>query len=275
MTYRKTMKQRLLCVAFLGVALGAHAQAADRATLARARALYNEGRYDEAIEIAGPMKGTPPDASAAALVVGRAHLERFRMLGNPADLDAAREALQAVDVSALPSGDDTELLIGLAETLFLEESFGAAAELFGTLLERSPEPAVTGRERLLDWWAVSLDREAGRREPDARPAVYALILERMERELGRNPGSATAAYWAVAGARLTGAFDRAWDLAVAAWVRAPLARDRAVPLRNDLDRLVSEALIPERAYHLAGIHEQEAAQTALREEWGSVKARWP
>jgi hypothetical protein len=268
--------RRVVLAAILLLFVPHHAAAAaDRAIVAKARALYNEGRYDEAIETAGLMRNAPAEASAAALVIGRAHLERFRTLGNPADLDAARQALRAVDVSTLTSGDDTELLIGLAETLFLEESFGAAAELFGTLLDRPGDGGLTGRERLLDWWAVSLDREAGRREPGAGGPVYVQVVERMERELGRNPGSATAGYWVVAAARLTGALDRAWDLAVAAWVRAPLARDRAASLRNDLDRLVSDGLIPERAYQLAGGREQQEAESVLREEWSSVKARWP
>jgi hypothetical protein len=261
-------------LAIATLALAPVPQAADRASLARARALYNEGRYDDAIEMAGLVRTAPGDASSASLVIGRAHLERFRVLGNPADLDAAREALQSVEVASLSGGDDTELLIGLAETLFLEESFGPAAELFGTLLDRSGDSNLTARERLLDWWASSVDREARRREFAASSALYPQLVERMERELARNPNSATAAYWLVASARMTGALDRAWDLAVAGWVRAPLARDRAKSLRADLDRLVNEALIPERAHHLAG-RDAEQALAALRDEWQSVKSRWP
>jgi hypothetical protein len=264
-----------LAAALFAVLSLADASAADRATLAKARAMYNEGRYADAIEIASLVRSNPPDASAANLVIGRSYLEQFRSMSNPADLDAAREALALVNVATLSVGDETELLIGLAETLFLEESFGAAAELFGSLLDRPVDGGLTPRERLLDWWATSIDREAQRRHSFDRAPLYAQVLERMHDELEQSPSSATAAYWIVVGARLTGALERAWDLAVASWVRAPLTRDRAAALRADLDRLVTEALIPERAHQLAGPRESATAAEALLTEWTRVKERWP
>ena len=61
--------------------------------LAKARTLYNEGRYEAAIEAAAKAQ-EPLQRDAAALVLGRAGLERFRYTADPADLTRAREALR-------------------------------------------------------------------------------------------------------------------------------------------------------------------------------------
>src|SRR5262245_57789900 len=117
------MIRRILGPTLAILLLAVDLRAADRASVARARGLYNEGRYDDAIEMAALLRASPSDASAAALVIGRAQLERFRTLGNSLDLDAARDALQSVDMASLSPADQTELLIGFAETIYLEESY--------------------------------------------------------------------------------------------------------------------------------------------------------
>src|SRR5919107_1617843 len=65
-------------------------------------------------------------------------------------------------------------------------------------------------------------------------------------EARRDPSSAAAAYWVAAAARGLGQLDRAWQAAMAAWVRTGLTQDRAAALRADLDRLVVTAIIPGR-----------------------------
>ena len=95
-----------------------------------------------------------------------------------------------------------------------------------------PRSIVT---RSLDW-----SRGIGR-------PIDARIVERMRSELALDPGSSPASYWLAAAARGTGYLDRAWQAAIAGWVRASLARDRGAALRADLDRLATEAIIPERA----------------------------
>ena len=69
----------------------------------------------------------------------------------------------------------------------------------------------------------------------------------MEEEVRRDASSTAASYWLVAATRGAGDLDRSWAAAVAAWVRAALAPDRGATLRADLDRLVTQALIPDRA----------------------------
>jgi hypothetical protein len=92
----------------------------------------------------------------------------------------------------------------------------------------------------------------------------------------RDPTLPTAAYWQVVAARGEGDVDRAWELAQAAWVRSPLAPDHGAQLRADLDRIVTQALISERARRSAGRdQEKQVSQaTALRDAWETFKQRW-
>lgn len=86
----------------LSLALAAvPAFAAEHPSLARARMLYNTGDVDGAIAAASMARTDAPSADAAALVLGRSHLERFRLRGDAADLAAAREALGAVRAPTL------------------------------------------------------------------------------------------------------------------------------------------------------------------------------
>jgi hypothetical protein len=253
--------------------LAAPVRAEEHPALATARALYNAGRLDEAIAAATMARSDPASADAAALVIGRSHLERYRRQNDAADLVAAREALSAVRVMALMPRDQVDLQIGLGQALYLGEAFGAAAELFDSAL--SGAAALPDRDRLLllDWWATALDREAQRVSPDRRAAVFARIVDRMEDEVRLDPGSAPANYWLVAGIRGTGDLERAWHAAVAGWIRAALRPDTAAALRADLDRIMNEAVVVERA-RSRPTGEQQDAVVAFRAEWETIKNQW-
>jgi hypothetical protein len=239
----------------------------------RARQLYNQEQYDAAIDAAVEARRTAASADAASLVFARAHLERFRRTGEAAGLAAARDALSRIDSTRLTPRERIELLIGLGEILYLDERFGAAAELFDIALAHM-DPGDPDAGRTLEWWAGALDRQAQLDPAAEQKLIYAPVLQRMENELRRDAGSAVASYWLVAAARGAGDVQRAWDAAVAAWVRAPLAGDRRDPLRADLDRLVQQAIIPERARDLApGGNVQQAVDT-LRSEWARIKQQW-
>jgi hypothetical protein len=256
------------CALVLAALIPSPATAAEPALLARARTLYNAADYDAAIAAAEEARQAPSSADAASLVLARAHLERYRQRADPQDLSAAREALRAVKSNALGARDRVDLLVGLGQSLFLGEAFGAAAELFDTALIQGSALPPRARMLLLDWWASALDREAQTRPLDRRPPVFERIVERMEDELRVDPGCAPASYWLAAASRGTGDLDRAWDAAIAGWVRATLSPDTAASVRADLDRLVTQALIPERARHHGGSTE------ALRGEWDLVKTQW-
>ena len=195
------------------IVCSAPAAADDKDPLERARALYNDGRFDAAIASADQARLAPGRADRADLIAARAYLERFRGSGAPDDLTNARE-------------------------------------------------------RVLDWWASALDREARPRTDIERQAVYQRIRGRMQEEMAARPASTVAAYWVSAAARGQGDLQAAWDAAQAGWVRAGLATDRGASLRADLDRLVLRGIVPERAKALA------QPPDVLRQDWERFKERW-
>jgi hypothetical protein len=189
-------------------------------------------------------------------------------------LTAARIALSAVRPEALSPRDRVDLLIGLGQALYQGESFGAAAELFDTALSQPVELPDRDRMLLLDWWATAVDREAQSLALDRRMALLGGVMERMEVEVRVDPGSRPANYWLAVAARGSGDPERAWHAAVAGWIRATLRPESALALREDLDRLVSQALILERA-RSRPTREQGEALTAFRAEWDAIKNQWP
>lgn len=255
--------------AVLSPALSAQAPRAD---LARARAAYNDRQYDEAISAATAARRVPETADVAAIVLGRAHLERYRERADPADLSAAREVLGTVRTMGLLERDQIELLLAFGEALFLEDEFGAAAAVFESGLARAAiDPGL--RESMLEWWGSAIERQASGAAPDIRRGHFARLAERMNRELAETPTSPAASYWTVVALRGAGELQRAWDAAVAGWVRARLTGDRSPALRADLDRVVTQGIIPDRVGHIAR-DQREAAASQLRADWELVKERW-
>jgi hypothetical protein len=98
----------------------------------------------------------------------------------------------------------------------------------------------------------------------------------MEEELQRVEDSRVASYWLVAGTRAAGDVERAWSAAIAAWVRAAQAGPKGAALQADLDRLVIQAVIPERARQLASNNPDAAVASAaaMRKEWELLKQAW-
>ena len=175
-------------------------------------------------------------------------LEQFRQHARPEDFMAARESLRAADARPLHYRERLELSIGQAEVLYLDDRFGAAAELFEATLDRSMALGPIAHERVLDWWATALDRHAQSRPVEERPAIYARILDRMTAELAADGG-------------------------LAGWVRASQAADGGAALRADLDRLVTQAIIPERATRLK-ISDPRQAAAGMANEWAAFKEGW-
>ncbi|MEI6668590.1 MAG: hypothetical protein WCP29_10580 [Acidobacteriota bacterium] len=249
--------------------------AAQPSPLERARLAYNQQRYDEAIAAAREGERIAETASQAQLLVARALLERFRAAGDPADITAARGALAGIDSAKLTPRDRGEMQVGLAETLFFADRFGAAAELFDDALARADQPGFGPRERLLGWYATALDRQAHREEPAARRRIYRRLLDRMTVENRKGAGSAVASYWVVAATLGIDNVEAAWDAAVATWVRAPVTAGDGVALRADLDRLVLGFIIPRRArLSPAGGRMPQTADAQIA-DWDAVKQIWP
>lgn len=248
------------------------AASATRADLARARALYNERQFDAAIASAELARQTPETADAAAVVLARAHLERYRERVDPADLAAARDALAAVRPVALEPRGRIEFLMTQGASLFLEDEFGAAAEIFESgLVQAQIDPHL--RDSMLDWWGSAVERQAAGSDRETRLAAFERLGERMMQELQANPASAAAGYWVVVAARGTEQALEAWNAAIAGWVRARLAGEQAAMLRADLDRLVQQGIIPDRVRPLPA-EQRTQAELDLRAEWELIKQKW-
>ena len=267
------MRHLLLVLAVI-VATDAAAETPYRTALARAREAYNAERYDAAINGARMALADAAIADAARLIIGRALLERYRATGHEGDLADGIDALRALVPSRLEAEDRAEWLVGVGQWLFYTERFGAAAELFDQVTSSARLGGEDAADRALDWWASALDRQA-QRTPAARERVYRRMLERMERELARDPASVAANYWIVAAARGLGDVDRAWESAIAGWLRAELSPNLTSGLRADLDRLVLTAIIPDRARGAApGGGDQRRVADTMVTEWERFKQRW-
>jgi hypothetical protein len=236
--------------------------------LARARALYNARQFEAAVNAAEQARLLPARANAADLVAARAYLERYRDSGTSDDLTNARERFRRLNPRGFSPRERTEYIVGLGETLYFDGAYGAAATVFDSVLQSADTLTADARERVLDWWATAIDRDAKPRPEHERLAAYQRIRTRMEEELARTGESGSAAYWLAAAARGQGDIQGAWDAAQAGWVRAPLSNGRAEAVRADLDQLVVRGIIPDRARLLM------QPIDALRLQWEQFKERW-
>jgi tetratricopeptide (TPR) repeat protein len=267
--------RRLIAVALSLAWLGGAAQAAADDPLAEARRFFVAGLYEQAIVAAEGVLAVPALAASARIIVGRSRLELYRLGGRPEDLDAARQALRELDATTLPDRERTELLVGLGVTLYYEQEFGAAAEVFDGAVERAGQLGPPARHQVLDWWATALDREAQSRAGADRDAAYETLGARMMAELQRDETCTPASFWIAAAARARGDLERAWDAALAGWLRAVFATDGGAALRADLDMLVLQGIIPDRSRRAGGDPQDiEKTVTALADEWESFKSRW-
>ena len=265
---------RLAVTGWLILALAAPASAARKPDpLLAARQFYNAGQFDRAIDAATEAATNPSVLSSARLVLGRSRLERYRRTSVASDLEDARTDLRAVDARALDPRERLELQVGLAVLLFFDDSYGAAAELLDPLLDISSTLAPDAHDRALEWWATALDRQAQTMASTDRTPIYARMIDRMERELRRDAVSPPAGYWLAAAARGSGDLDRAWAAAEASWVRATLKPDRTEALRSDLDKLVTQAIIPERAARTPA-RDRHQTIASLTADWEAFKAAW-
>jgi hypothetical protein len=263
---------RLIVAVFVAGSCPAAAQPTP-GDLARARTYYNQRQFDEAIDAAAAARKVPETADAAALVLARAHLERYRQRADPADLKAAREALGVIRAEALERRDHVEMLLAMGQSLFLEDDFGAAATMFESGVDAAADADRDLGEAMLEWWGSAVERHAGSLSRHERTSAFSRVADRMREQLGRHPTSAAACYWIVAALRGAGESQRAWDAAVAGYVRARLMGARAAALRADLDRLVIQGIIPDRVRDVPK-EERAAAESQLKADWELVKEKW-
>ena len=233
---------------------------------------YNAQQYDAAIQSATEARQIAASADAAAVVLSRAHLERYRQMLDPDELAAARDALTAVDKGKLSARDRLDWTIGMGELLYFDWRFSTAAEFFDVALGQLDMLEPGARDRLMEWWAEALDQQAQLGQKMDRRSIYERILARAEETLRRDDRSTVATYWLAAAAAGADDFDRAWGAASAGWLRATAGPD-GVKLRDDLDRLVTTVIIPQRAGHISPT-DPDSAIVLLREQWEEMKRRY-
>ena len=246
--------------------------------LERARALYNEGLYDDSIAAAMLAKNKPAAAPSAALIAARARLERFRKGKDPKDLATARADLVSLNPRNLAPQEAIEWQIGLGTALFLDDQPGPAADMFTSVLPSARAKISPAElEKLVEWWAATLSKVAEALTGSARKEAYLAMRSAVREELDRNPLSRPATYWTVVSRRGTGDLDGAWNAAVAGWIRVGSQPD-AKEFRGDLERFVTQTLIPERAQLRTGQRLDSRATMSeiavMNEEWRAIAARW-
>ena len=265
---RPPSKRSRAAALVLGLLVPTVSAAAADDPLARARVLYNQRQYVAAVSAAEEARLVPSRVDSADLIAARAYLERYRESAASDDLTNARERLRRLDPQRLGPRERVEFIVGLGEALYLDNSYGAAAAVFDSVLARSDGLAPDARDTVLDWWATALDRDTRPRSDLERQSLYRRIRDRMEAELAANGASGTAYYWLTAAARAQGDLQAAWEAAQAAWVRAPLVIDHGEALRADLDRLMLVGVVPDRAKAIG------QPPDTLRAEWEKFKERW-
>ena len=242
-------------------------------SLSEARRLYNSQQYEAAERAARTAVVQVKLSNSARVVLARILLERYRQSSSAVLLTEARDALRAVNPTTLDTRERLEHMLGLAQALFLEDRFAAAAEVYEPLLASTASLGNAAHDRALDWWATAVDRHAATRPFQERPQIYERISRRMNGELTRDPGSSPANYWLVAAAYGAGDLDGAWNLAQASWIRAAYAVGRVPQTRSDIDKVMTEGIIPARAARVGG-RETAAVTAGMVGEWESFKASW-
>lgn len=261
----------------------AHAQGRQAARpdpLEQARVAYNESRYADAVTLATEARRSPVLTSAATVVVARAYLAQFGDTHDRADLDAAREALRSAEASALSARDRVDLLIAFGLSLYLDDEhslddrYSAAAEQFEVALGQADMLDASARDGLFEWWAGALDRQAQDGPEGEKQAIYRRILSQAENELRRDESSVAASYWLAAAARGASDLPRAAGAARAGWLRAGALGAPGEKLRRDLDQLMVQVILPERAKEITTDGDARVTFGFLQDQWTAFKAKW-
>ena len=156
--------------------------------LAEARQLYNQRQFDAALTAAERARLTPAVADRADLIAARAYLERFRESAASDDLTNARDRLRRVDPQRFDALERTEFIVGLGEALYFDGSYGAAADVFETVVDNGAALPADSRDRVLDWWAIAVDRDAWLRPEPGRESAYQRIRGPHARRVDVAPG---------------------------------------------------------------------------------------
>ena len=237
-------------------------------------AALQRGDYDGAITAARDVTARPGAPGEANLLLGRALLERHRASRTAEDLASARTALGAVDASALSdrgrAGPGGRAGRGAVPGRPVPIRRGVARAGAGA------DGPAAGRGSRAGGRLVGNGHGPLRADPAAGRAG-----QRLRRHLVAPPPAPGSL------SRLLGGLVLAAGRGAGPWRSRPrvgprrvrvgaitLAPDRGVSLRADLDRLVTQAIIPERVKRLVDEPDGAAAAARFASEWDEAKGRW-
>ena len=264
---RSSLARRSLCSAGAGCARRGRrrARSARRARGCSTTSASSRRRSRAAEEARGSLRRR---ADSADLIAARAYLERFRASGESDDLTNARERLRRIDPQRVwPLRERVEFIVGLGETLYFEESLGAAADVFESVLvgrttcmpERARARARLVGERARSRRAAAVRvRTAERLSADSRPHGG-----RARRRSGERGRVVLAGGRGARPGRSAGGVGRGAGRLGAGAARAETA---AQPLRADLDQ---SGAARDRSRARAGA--RRSRRTTLRLRMGAVQ----
>src|SRR5947209_1972263 len=148
--YHRPMIRSIVLASVVGATAGTDIVAVEAADdpLSRARVLYNQGQFEAAVNAAELARLTPGRTDSADLVAARAYLERFRVSAASDDLTNARERLRRLDPLKFQPRERLEYIVGLGETLFFDQAYGAAAAVFDSVLKSGELMTGDSRDRV-------------------------------------------------------------------------------------------------------------------------------
>ena len=159
--------------------------------LARARQLYNQRQFDAAVRRPRRRGGRRHAPTAPTWSPRAPTSSGFATSAASDDLTNARERLRRIDPERFDGrASASSIIVGLGETLF----FDGASRRRRRRVRLGARHAATrcagdARERVLDWWASAVDREAraALRHRTARRSISGSAT-RMRDELAAHPG---------------------------------------------------------------------------------------
>ena len=152
--------------------------------------------------------------------------------------------------AGLDERDRLELLLALGQSLFLEDDFGAAAEIFESGLDARPRRCRSLPKRCSSGGGARSSGRPAALSPRLAEGALRPACRPDEDGARANPTSPAASYWTVVGsARRRRARTRLGRGGGRLGARAADRRQRG-GLRADLDQLVLEGIIPDRVRHL-------------------------
>jgi hypothetical protein len=235
-----------------------------------AKYLYNAGYYQQAIDEARKVKADEPTAPQVDLLLSRSYTQLYRITKEAKHLDLARAHMLAA-LKGYPfehPWENHELVTGLAEIHYWDDERGPAAELFhSVILEGNKKIAPQSYANAVDWWASTLTGLIANMNPtdpikvSTEKEIKSTIEKAYRQSYGGEP---VLAYWMALVHVREGNVGKAWDVAVAGYVRAlPQSHPDTEDISDKLANYIEQVIIP-----------KSPDRDNKLKRWNAIKERW-